>query len=43
MSQMPPLRVAIVSGEESGDILAADLVRALDAHEPDAVGVARTG
>jgi len=29
MSQMPPLRVAIVSGEESGDILAADLVRAL--------------
>jgi len=29
MSQMPPLRVAIVSGEESGDLLAADLVRAL--------------
>ena len=29
MSETPPLRVAIIAGEESGDILGADLVRAL--------------
>ena len=26
---MRPLRIAVVAGEESGDLLAADLVRAL--------------
>lgn len=29
MSQLPPLRVAVIAGEESGDTLGADLVRAL--------------
>ena len=29
MSGLPPLRIGVVAGEESGDLLAADLVRAL--------------
>lgn len=37
MDTRRPLRIALVAGEASGDLLGADLVRALRARHPDAV------
>ncbi|WP_333606530.1 lipid-A-disaccharide synthase [Arsukibacterium sp.] len=37
MSSKPSLRIAIIAGEHSGDILGADLIKALQRHHPDAV------